>query len=169
MSLLGPLSLYLGVDFFYNPTKILISHHRYILRCLTNVGLSQNYPKTVSMDPHLFTTLFVNMPSPLLTNSAITYYHYRVGKLLHVLNTQPDVAFATNICTRFITAPREAHLQAMIHILQYLRGTSDLALHYQRRGQCAPIGFSDSDYLGDQDERRSTSGTLITLETASTS
>jgi hypothetical protein len=38
ISLLVSLSLYLGVDFFYNDSGILFSHQRYILHCLTKMG-----------------------------------------------------------------------------------------------------------------------------------
>ena len=92
-----------------------------------------------------------------------------MGKLIHVLNTRPDVAFAMGVCTRFTSTPHEAHLHAMLQIWFYLRGIPDLAFHYQRGGECTPIDFFDSDYLGDRDERRSTSGIIIILGTAPTS
>ena len=168
-SLFGPLSLYLGIDFFYNSSGILMSHHRYILCCLDELGLSDSYPNFVPMDSRLFAIFSAHMTSLLLMGSAITYHRCSIGKLLHVLNTCPDVAFAIGVCTRFTSTPREAHLRAILHIWSYLRGTSTLALHYQRRRKCTPKGFSDSDYLGDRDKRRSTSGIIFSLGTTPTS
>ena len=130
MSLLGPLSLYLGVNFYYNPSGILMSHHRYILGSLDELGLSQCYPTSIPMDPRLFATLSIHISTPLLTSSTITYYQCGVGKLIHVLNTRPDVAFATGVGTCFTSTSCEAHLHAMLQIWPYLRGTPDLALNY---------------------------------------
>ena len=139
-----------------------MSHHRYILCSLNELGLSYYYPTSIPMDPCLFATLSTHMSSPLLTGFAIIYYQCGMDKLIHVLNTRPDVAFATGVCTRFTSTPHEALLHAMLQIWSYLRGTPNLALHYQRGGECTPIGFSNSDYFGDKDEHCSTLGIIIT-------
>lgn len=48
----------------------------------------------------------------------------------------------------------------MKRVLRYLSGTRDLALRYQKSEQ-PPIGYSDSDWAGDCDDRHSTSGGLF--------
>jgi hypothetical protein len=164
MSLLGPLSLYLAVDFFYNTIGILFSHRRYIINCLTNMGLSDCHPVPIPLDPR--TCLALDMDSPLLSAHLITYYHCGVGKLLHVTNTRPDVGFSVGVVTRFTTRPQEAHLEAMINIFRYLKGTLDSAMHYQRGGEVVPTGYTDSDYLGDLTERKSTSAFVFTIGSA---
>jgi hypothetical protein len=114
MSLLGPLSLYLGVDFFYNGSGILFSHQRYLLHCLAEMGLSDCYPVPIPMDPRV--RLAVDMDSPLLSGPLITYYRCGVGKLLHLTNTRPEVGFSVGVVIRFTSHPRDAHLEAMITI-----------------------------------------------------
>jgi hypothetical protein len=163
MSLLGPLSLYLGVDFFYSSAGILLSHRRYFLRCLDDMGLTACHPSPIPMDPSSFTTLAFNMDSPLLAGPQITYYRMGVGKLLHSTNTRPEISSAVGVVTRFTSAPRIAHLKALLQIFCYIKGTLDLAIYYQRGGEVMPTGYSDSAYLDDKDERRSTSGYLISL------
>jgi hypothetical protein len=169
MSLLGPLSLYLGVDFFYNSSGILFSHSRYISRCLDELGLSACFPSPIPLDPAKFPLLSLHMDSPLLPISLVTYYRCGVGKLLHVTLSRPDISFAVGVVTRFTSTPREAHLDALIQIFQYLKGTSDLALHYQRGGDIEPSGYADSDFMGEKDTRRSTSGYLMNIGSAPTS
>ena len=50
------------------------------------------------------------------------------------------------------------HLLAAKRILRYLQGTRDFRLWYKKGEQSELIGFTDSDYAGDQDDRKSTSG-----------
>jgi len=118
------------------------------------------------MDPSIYGTLSMTMESPLLDEYDIVYYRMGVKKLLHVTNPRPDVAFAVKIVTRFTAALREAHLNAVIHVFRYLQGTCNLAIHYPRGGEIAPYGFSDSDYLGDIAQCKSTSGYIMSIGTS---
>ena len=51
----------------------------------------------------------------------------------------------------------------MKRIFRYLRGTSDISLVYGGDTQCLVTGYSDSDYAGDVDIRRSMTGYVYTL------
>ena len=51
----------------------------------------------------------------------------------------------------------------MKRIFRYLRGTSDVGLIYGGDTQCLVTGYSDSDYAGDVDTRRSMTGYVFTL------
>jgi hypothetical protein len=68
-------------------------------------------------------------------------------------------------------APTELHHQAVRKILRYLKGTLDYGLFYktQKSGKCELIGFSDSDYAGDAEDRKSTSGYVFLLSGAAIS
>ena len=58
--------------------------------------------------------------------------------------------------------PGEEHWIAVKHILKYLRRTRDYKLVYSR-GSLETIGYLDSDFQGDIDSRKSTSGYVFTL------
>ena len=62
-------------------------------------------------------------------------------------------------------SPGKGHWQAVKWILRYLRGTLDVGLKYERMETMDQyvIGYADSDYAGDLDKRRSTSGYIFTL------
>jgi hypothetical protein len=47
--------------------------------------------------------------------------------------------------------------------LCYAQGTEDLILTYRRSDSLEISGYSDADYAGDQDDRKSTSGYVFTL------
>lgn len=54
--------------------------------------------------------------------------------------------------------PREQHLMAAKRILRYVQGTIGFGIQYQCGKEERLVGFVDSDYAGDVDDRRSTSG-----------
>ena len=64
MSLIRPLSLYLGVEFFNTPCSILMNHKNYILKCLHDLGLIECKPASIPMDPGL--KLLVDMGASLV-------------------------------------------------------------------------------------------------------
>lgn len=51
-------------------------------------------------------------------------------------------------------------------ILRYLQGTSDFGLFYKKDGNSKMIGYTDSDYAGDIEDRKSTSGYTFILSSA---
>ena len=92
-------------------------------------------------------------------------YQSAVGSLLYLsTGTRPDIAFAVNNVAKFCSDPTKHHWVAVKQILRYLRGTSDLGLLYTcADGAVECLGYSDSDWAGDLDDRRSTSGYIFML------
>ncbi|MCI56169.1 copia-type polyprotein [Trifolium medium] len=54
--------------------------------------------------------------------------------------------------------PTDMHLTAAKRILRYLKGTMSLGILYKRGIDSQLQGWTDSDYAGDIDDRKSTSG-----------
>jgi len=65
--------------------------------------------------------------------------------------------------------PTELHLQAVRKIFRYLKGTIDYGLFYKKGKSQELVGFCDSDYAGDLNDRRSTSGYVFFLSRAAIS
>lgn len=86
-----------------------------------------------------------------------TKYQSIVGFLMYaMLGTRPEIAFAVSIVSRYGSNPTPAHYGVVKRILRYLndRLTSNLY-----RGDLKPLtAYTDSDWAGDHDTRRSTSG-----------
>jgi hypothetical protein len=59
--------------------------------------------------------------------------------------------------------PTEMHLQAVKRILRYLRGTTEFGIIYRKRDEGQLRAYADSDYAGDVDDRKSTSGFVFML------
>ena len=93
-----------------------------------------------------------------------------VGILMWLsISTRPDIANAVRAVSRYCTAPRAIHWKAALGVLEYINGTSEYVITFQR-GTLSGISlevFADADYASKATERRSVSGALIMCEGAS--
>ena len=87
-------------------------------------------------------------------------YQAAVGSLLYLSNgTRPDITFAVNTAARFMQSPKVSHWGMVKRILRYLIGTDSFGILYSP----APtpkrlVIYSDADFAGDEETRRSTTG-----------
>jgi hypothetical protein len=86
-------------------------------------------------------------------------YPYRalIGSLLYLsVCTRPDISFAVGVLARFCENPGLPHWHAAKRVLRYLKGTEDAGIIYGRSTHNV-FGYSDADFGGELDKRRSTS------------
>jgi hypothetical protein len=89
-------------------------------------------------------------------------YASAVGSLQYAqVCTRADLAFVTGLLGRFQSNPGPRHWKLIKKVLRYLQGTKDLMLTYRKTESLHIVGYSDSDYAGD--DRKSTSGYVFTL------
>ncbi|XP_038889348.1 secreted RxLR effector protein 161-like [Benincasa hispida] len=92
-----------------------------------------------------------------------TLYKQILGILMYLIATRPNIMYVVNLISRFMESPTELHLLAAKRILRYLKGTLSLGILYQKGEKLNLVGFSDSDYVGDLNVRKSTSGYVFML------
>lgn len=100
-------------------------------------------------------------------------YMSMVGSLLYAaMVTRPDITFAVQALGRHMQASGPEHIIAAKRVLRYLQGTKDLGLVYEygaTKHDETPShyihGYSDADWGGDKDTRRSTTGYVFMLGT----
>ena len=80
------------------------------------------------------------------------------GALQYLTFTRPDIAYAVHQVCLHMHDPKEPHLTAMKRILRYVQGTLDLGFHLHRTSPDDLTVYSDADWAGCPDTRRSTSG-----------
>ena len=90
-------------------------------------------------------------------------YRQMIGSLMYLKNTRPDIFFAVNTLSQFLTDPRHVHLIATKHILRYLKGTFDYGLKYEENHKINLEGYVDSNWAGSSIDRKSTSGCCFNM------
>ena len=87
------------------------------------------------------------------------------------ISTRPDISNAVRAVARYCTAPRAIHWKAALGILEYINGTSEYGITFQR-GTLSSISletFADADYASKATGRRSVSDGVIMCGGASES
>lgn len=163
MSDLGLLRYYLGIEVKQGPNGISLSQGAYAEKILERSGMAECNSCQVPMEPRL--KLSKQSTEALVDATA---YRSIVGSLRYLVNTRPDIAFTVGYVSRFLEEPHEDHLAAVKHILRYLAGTKNSGLWFGRRTEKKTklIGFSDSDFAGDIDARKSTTGVIFFLRSS---
>ena len=81
-----------------------------------------------------------------------------IGSLMYLTASKPDIIFSVCVCARFQANPKVSHMQTVKRIFRYLRGKPTLGLWYPRDSSFDLIAYTDSDYGGSNQDRKSTSG-----------
>ena len=90
-------------------------------------------------------------------------YASAVGSLMYAMMcTRPDICYAVGLVSRYQSNPGRNHWKAVKRILRYLKGTANYSICYQGR-DLRLVGYTDADWGGDLDERKSTSGYAFLL------
>ena len=75
---------------------------------------------------------------------------------MYLTNMRPDICFAVNNLSQFLTDSRNVHLIAAKHILRYLRGRIDYGLKYEVNQKINLEVYVNSDWAGSAINRKST-------------
>ncbi|CAM8980304.1 unnamed protein product [Rhodiola kirilowii] len=86
-----------------------------------------------------------------------TYFKSIVGSLRYLTSTRPDIVYGVGLISRFMEKPQQSHLLAAKRILRYISGTSDYGIMYSHTEEFCLTGYTDSDWAGDVETRKSTS------------
>jgi hypothetical protein len=101
--------------------------------------------------------------SKSLIGKEISWYKQLVGSLMYIMiATRPDLAFTMSRLSKFFDSPTEEHAIAAKRVLRYLKGTTRKGITYTLTKKSF-AGYSDSDFAGDSDDRKSTGGYVFLL------
>ena len=90
-----------------------------------------------------------------------TLFKKIIGFLRYLTITRPYLVYSVSYLSRFMNKPYLDHMAAAKKILRYVKGTTDYGLVYKSDNECELIGYCDSAYAGDLDDRKSTSGLIF--------
>ena len=158
---LGPATSFLGIAIQRDrqARTLKLHHERMVTDLVHTFGLDHGNPRVLPLSPSV--ELSVKVGDPLDSNM----YPYRelVGSLMHLsVTVRPDISFAVGALSRYLASPTMMHWQAAKGVLRYLSGTADYGITYGP-DPTDLLGYCDSDYAGDIDTRRSTSGYVFVM------
>jgi hypothetical protein len=81
-----------------------------------------------------------------------------IGSLLYLTASRPDISFSVGVCARIQANPKESHLTTVKRIIKYVKDTLLYDIWYSRETNLVVVGYSDADWAGNADDRKSTSG-----------
>ena len=91
-------------------------------------------------------------------------YASAIGSLMYAqVCTHPDIAYIVGMLSRYLSNPGMDHYKKAKRVIRYLQRTKDYMLTYRRSSHLEIVGYSDSDFVGCLDSRRSTSGYIFML------
>lgn len=99
-------------------------------------------------------------------------YREVVGSLIYLaVGTRPDISFAVSYVSRFLENPANIHVTAVKRILRYLNGTSNYGILFSSKNanEFKFSIYSDADYAGCIETRRSTTGYCLLIGTSTIS
>jgi hypothetical protein len=143
--------------------SITVSQNKYVIDLLTRFNMLNCAPVATPIAPGEKLTRSMS-PSTDLEREQMATLPYRrlVGGLLYLsVCTRPDISTAVNSVARFMADPGELHWRAAKRILRYLSGTRDLRITFSSRVKVPLLtvtAYSDADWGGNLDTRRSTTG-----------
>ena len=153
MSMQGELRYFLGLQIIQRDDAIVLTQEKYTKELIKRFEMED--AREVAIPIATGTKL-----SKGTDEKSVNQKEFRklIGSLLYLTATRPDIVYAVTLCARYQSDPKESHLMAAKRILRYIKGTVNYGLHYGRTDGLALYGFTDADWAGDVDDRRSTSG-----------
>ena len=95
-------------------------------------------------------------------------YRNLVGCLNYLTcSSRQDIGFAANFLSSFVENPEEMHWKAGKRVWRYLKGSKSKSLGFRRGDKLTSECFSDADWVGNLNHRKSTSGYCFKFSSSS--
>ncbi|GJS28698.1 retrovirus-related pol polyprotein from transposon TNT 1-94 [Tanacetum coccineum] len=142
-----------GLQTHQSPCGIFINQATYTLEILKKHGIEkgQSTGTPVAVKPKLDADL-----SGTLVDQ--TDYHRKIGSLMYLTSSRPDIVQAVCYCARYQARLTKKHLKEVKRIFRYLRGTINMGLWYPKDSGFELTAFFDADHARCIDTRKSTYG-----------
>ena len=120
---------------------------------MKNFGLESASSVRTSMSPNVKLTI------DLLGKSVDPFlYRSMIGSLLYLTASRPDISYSVGMCARYQVNPKESHMAALKRIIKYVKTTAEFGVWYSNDTSDVLTGYSNANWVGIADDRKSTSG-----------
>jgi hypothetical protein len=165
---LGELQNYLGMRITRSENALVVDQTQYakdVVGRFSRLLKPQNdkFPKAVPFYRDMKLTKTERMSKGQVKYAKNFPFQEVMGSLLYLaINTRPDIAYAVSMLCRFNNNPTFSACRCAVRLLYYVRRTVDYGIKYSG-DQLNPEGWSDSDFGGDLDTRRSRTGCMFRM------
>ncbi|RVW92863.1 Retrovirus-related Pol polyprotein from transposon TNT 1-94 [Vitis vinifera] len=164
---LGNASFVLGIQIHRDRSRGILglSQKAYIDKVLSRFGMSNCAPGDTPVAKGDKFSLH-QCPKNELEKKDMERFPYAsaIGSLMYAqVCTRPDIAYIVGMLGRYLSNPGMDHWKKAKRVMRYLQRTKDYMLTYRRSSHLEIVGYSDSDFAGCLDSRRSTSGYIFML------
>ncbi|PKU73330.1 Retrovirus-related Pol polyprotein from transposon TNT 1-94 [Dendrobium catenatum] len=149
---LGKLSQFLGITAVKTEQGLLLHQQRFAHTILERAGMLNCKPVST---PICTKESPSSSPSPDFANPLL--YRQLVGSLQYLTLTRPDIAYAVNRACQYMHKPTDQHFHSLKRILRFIKGSLNFGLPLSRESIIL-TSYVDSDWAGDHQDRKSTSG-----------
>lgn len=167
MSDLGELKYCLGMEIEQNQasSEVSMRQTKFLKSILSKFGMEDCKPVKTPQDPGLKLTKNMCEGGCNHEDSMKSVpYRNAVGCLMYLMvATRPDLAAAVGVLSQFASDPCPTHWQALKRVLRYLQATPTHGITFSVNSRSDLVGYSDADWAGDIESRRSTSGYAFML------
>ena len=157
---LGDLHYFLGIEVKRSKEGLTLSQEQDAKDVVYRAGMENC--KAVATPLASSEKLSITDGSKLNSDDA-TKYRSVIGALQYLTLTRPDISFSVNKVCQFLHAPTTVHWSAVKRILRYVQETMNLGLKFRPSHSMMVSAFSDADWTGCPDDRRSTGGFAVFL------
>lgn len=158
MTDLGRMRYFLGIEILKNNHGIFMCQRKYAHDVLTQFGMQDCNAIKNPIVPG--TKLSRNDAG---TKVDATQFIQVVGSLMYLTATRPNLMYGVSLISRFMANPTKTHWFAAKRILRYLKGTTELGIYCKKEESTNVVAYTDSDFAGDIDDRKSTSDFVFLL------
>ena len=155
---LGSLRYFLGIEAARSLTGIYMHQRKYTLDILQDTGLMGSRPSKIPMEQNH--NLHLN-DSSFLSDSDTFLFRRLVGRLIYLTVTRPDLSYAVQVLSQFISKPRVDHLTAAYKVVRYLKQSPGQGLFFAANATPSLDAFCDSDWGGCHQTRHSLTGYCV--------
>jgi hypothetical protein len=158
---LGSLHYFLGIEVTQARDGLQLSQKKYTNDLLQRIGMVSCKPVST---PLATSTKLSTHDGDLLSSEDATKYRSIVGALQYLTLTRPDITYAVNKVCQYLHAPRSTHWTAVKRILRFLKHSIDYVFLIRSPSFTMVSAFSDADWAGCPDGRKSTGGFAVFLD-----
>ena len=158
MSMIGELTHFLRLQIRQQDSGIFLSQSKYAKNLVIKFGLE--FASSIRTPMSLNVKLIVD----LLGKSVDSFlYRSMICSLLYLTASRPNISYSVGVCARYRyhVNPKESHMIVIKRIIKYVKTTVDFGVWYSKDTNDVLVGYSDADWVGNADDRKSTSGGLF--------